>query len=151
MGRPSWQTGAGCPRRTVADVAADADPDTGVAVYDSYQSSGWSVYGGTSAAAPMIAAIYALAGVPGPHDYPSSYPYQHPGLLWDVTRGANGTCGGNYLCTARLGYDGPTGLGSPHGIGAFRAPIAALAIPAHIRDIPAASSKSVKKNPRHKS
>ena len=154
MAKPSWQTSTACSRRTVADVAAVADPDTGVAVYDSYASPGWSVYGGTSAAAPIIAAIYALAGVPGAHDYPAAYPYQHPGLLWDVTGGANGSCGGSYLCTARPGYDGPTGWGTPHGVGAFRAPTAtaaAQAIPAHIHDIPAQAPKSVKKLVRHKS
>ena len=120
MAKPRWQTDAACSRRTVADVAAVADPDTGVAVYDTYGSSGWSVYGGTSAAAPVIAAIYALAGVPGTQDYPAAYLYQHPSLLWDVTSGSDGACGGSYLCTARPGYDGPTGLGTPHGIAAFR-------------------------------
>lgn len=122
MVKPHWQTDTACPRRTVADVSAVADPDTGVAVYDTYGSSGWNVYGGTSAAAPIIAAIYALAGTPGSGDYPSSYPYQHPSQLWDVTGGSNGSCGGSYLCSARPGYDGPTGLGTPHGVAAFKAP-----------------------------
>jgi subtilase family serine protease len=125
MAKPRWQTDTGCARRTVADVAAVADPDTGVAVYDTYQSSGWDVYGGTSAAAPIIAAVYALAGTPGVRDYPAAYPYQHPNLLWDMTSGSDGACAGTYLCTARFGYDGPTGLGSPHGVGAFKAPVAA--------------------------
>ena len=48
-----------------------------------------------------------------------SYPYAHTGALFDVTSGSNGTCGGSYLCTAKPGYDGPTGLGTPNGTGAF--------------------------------
>jgi len=51
------QTDAGCGKRTVADVAAVADPNTGVAVKDSYGSSGWLVFGGTSVAAPLIASV----------------------------------------------------------------------------------------------
>jgi len=122
MAKPRWQTDKSCPRRTVSDVAAVADPDTGVAVYGTYGSSGWNVYGGTSAAAPIVAAIYALAGPPGARDYPAAYPYQSPNLLWDVTGGSDGTCGGTYYCTAATGYDGPTGWGTPHGTGAFAAP-----------------------------
>jgi len=40
-------------------------------------------------------------------------------LLFDVTSGSNGSCGGSYLCTAVNGYDGPTGLGTPNGTGGF--------------------------------
>jgi hypothetical protein len=122
MAKPRWQTDRSCPRRSVSDVAAVADPNTGVAVYDTFGSSGWNVYGGTSAAAPIVAAIYALAGPPGAGDYPAAYPYQSPNLIWDVTGGSNGTCGGTYYCTAGTGYDGPTGWGTPHGTGAFAAP-----------------------------
>ncbi|MDF2258548.1 hypothetical protein P2L57_23330 [Streptomyces ferralitis] len=118
--KPSWQTDAGCSRRTVADVSAVADPATGVAVYDSYGASGWNVYGGTSAASPIIAATYALAGAPAANSYPSSYPYGRPSALNDVTTGANGSCSPSYLCTGGTGYDGPTGLGTPNGTAAFR-------------------------------
>jgi hypothetical protein len=48
-----------------------------------------------------------------------SYPYEHPSALHDVTSGSNGSCSGRYLCTAEVGYDGPTGLGTPNGIGSF--------------------------------
>ncbi|MDJ0344291.1 putative Ig domain-containing protein [Streptomyces sp. H10-C2] len=116
--KPSWQTDSGCAKRTVADVSAVADPATGLAVYDSYQASGWNVYGGTSASAPIVASVYALAGTPASGTYPSSYPYAHASSLNDVTSGANGSCG-NYLCTAQAGYDGPTGLGTPNGTAAF--------------------------------
>lgn len=117
--KPSWQTDTGCAKRTVSDVSAVADPATGLAVYDSYQASGWNVYGGTSASAPIIASVYALAGTPAAGSYPSSYPYAHTASLNDVTSGANGSCGGSYLCTAKSGYDGPTGLGTPNGTAAF--------------------------------
>ena len=60
--KPSWQKDTGCAKRTVADVSAVADPNTGVAVYDTYGGSGWAVYGGTSAASPLAAAIFALTG-----------------------------------------------------------------------------------------
>ncbi|WP_405496387.1 putative Ig domain-containing protein [Streptomyces sp. NBC_00096] len=117
--KPSWQSDSGCAKRTVADVSAVADPATGLAVYDSYQASGWNVYGGTSASAPIIASVYALAGTPAAGSYPSSYPYAHASSLNDVTSGANGSCGSSYLCTAKSGYDGPTGLGTPNGAAAF--------------------------------
>jgi len=110
------QLDTGCSKRTVADVAAVADPNTGVAVYDSYGSSGWLVFGGTSVAAPLIALVYALAGNAGSIN--ASYPYSHSGSLFDVTSGSNGSCG-SYLCTGGTGFDGPTGLGTPNGIGAF--------------------------------
>ncbi|MEK2479033.1 MULTISPECIES: S53 family peptidase [Streptomyces] len=117
--KPSWQKDTGCAKRTVADVASVADPATGLAVYDSYQASGWNVYGGTSASAPFIAGVYALAGAPGASDTPASYPYTHASALNDVTSGANGSCSPSYLCTAGNGYDGPTGLGTPNGTAAF--------------------------------
>ncbi|MCX3063466.1 peptidase S8 [Streptomyces sp. GXMU-J5] len=118
--KPSWQTDSGCSNRTVADVSAVADPNTGVAVYDTYrQATGWMVFGGTSASSPLIAAVYALAGSPSSGSYPASFPYAHTSSLYDVTSGSNGSCGGSYLCTAGSGYDGPSGLGVPNGTAAF--------------------------------
>ncbi len=117
--KPSFQHDTGCSRRTIADVSAVADPATGVAVYDSYGSGGWTVFGGTSVASPIIGAMYALANSPAPSAYPNSYPYANPGALWDVTTGHTSTCSPAYLCTAEVGYDGPTGLGTPNGAAAF--------------------------------
>jgi hypothetical protein len=117
--KQSWQTDTGCARRTVADVSAVADPNTGVAVYDTFGETGWLVFGGTSASAPIIASVYALAGTPTAGTYPASYPYAHASSLNDVTSGSNGSCSGSYLCTAKVGYDGPTGLGTPNGTGGF--------------------------------
>jgi hypothetical protein len=121
--KPVWQHDTGCTRRTVADVAAVADPATGVAVYDSTPNnsqSGWLVFGGTSAAAPLVAATYALSGAPPAGSTPASFPYSNPTRLHDVSSGSNGSCG-TYLCTSVAGYDGPTGLGTPDGAGAFTA------------------------------
>jgi subtilase family serine protease len=116
-GKPSFQANinTGCPMRAEADVSADADPATGVAVYDSFHQSGWRVFGGTSVAAPIVASIFALAGngVNSPEAL-----YAHASAFNDVTSGSNGPCGAP-LCTAGRGWDGPTGLGSPKGAGAF--------------------------------
>jgi subtilase family serine protease len=119
--KPSWQTDTGCARRTVADVSAVADPNTGASVYDSVTysgQSGWFQVGGTSLAAPLVASVYALTGTTGSANYGST-PYSHTSSLHDVTSGSNGSCGGSYLCTATTGFDGPTGLGTPNGVGAF--------------------------------
>jgi subtilase family serine protease len=116
--KPAWQKDAGCPRRTISDVSAVADPRTGVAVYDTYGFGGWQVVGGTSASAPIIAGVYALAGNGQSVNY-SSFPYSHTSSLFDVTSGSNGSCSPAYLCTSGAGYDGPTGLGTPNGTGAF--------------------------------
>src|ERR1022692_4605120 len=132
--KPSWQSDQGCPMRTTADVSAVADPATPVWAYDTYPDNGatytWAEVGGTSAAAPIVAGVYALAGGRrSPSFTPADYPYAQPGALNDVTSGSNGSTNyecddsfdGNepYLCTAGPGYDGPTGLGTPNGIGAF--------------------------------
>ena len=123
--KPGWQHDLHCPGRTVADVAALA---WDIAIYDSSlipYGGPWVTIGGTSASAPLIAGVYALAGnaatiTPG-------HPYRHPGALFDITQGNNevltsgggAVCGYDYLCSAKKGYDAPTGLGSPDGIGAF--------------------------------
>jgi hypothetical protein len=116
--QPSWQTALGlpaCSRRIDNDVAADADPATGVAIYDtSNGNGGWNEVGGTSASSPMLGAMFALAGSPG--NTPADDIYTHRSDFFDVTSGNNGSCSPAYLCTAETGYDGPTGIGTPNGI-----------------------------------
>ena len=107
----------GCANRAEADVSAVADPNTGVAVYDTYRQSGWLVFGGTSVAAPIIAGVYGLAGNEAGID--NNFPYAHSGSLFDITSGSNGSCSPSQLCTARVGWDGPTGLGTPNGTSGF--------------------------------
>lgn len=119
--KPAWQSDPNCPGRMVADVAANADPSTGPAVYESYDQGGWLTVGGTSASSPFIAGVIGLAGNPG--QYPdASYFYSHAADLNDVVSGNNITgidCGGDYQCNAVPGYDGPTGNGTPNGLAAF--------------------------------
>ena len=151
---PDWSR-VGCgSKRAVSDVAADADPYTGVAVYDSVPSfqeepsgelvnkpSEWWPIGGTSVASPIVASMFALAGGSHHVEYPAQTLYSHLGssLLHDVAAGGNGACDGAYLncsgsieplspldcgpealiCKATNGYDGPTGVGTPNGLGAF--------------------------------
>jgi hypothetical protein len=105
------------------DVSADADPRTGAAVYDS--AYGWMQIGGTSLAAPLVAGVYGLAANSSTVSYPASLAYAHTASLHDVTNGTNLpgkaalACGLPLECTAGPGYDLPTGIGAPRGIGAF--------------------------------
>jgi subtilase family serine protease len=117
-GAASFSTG--CSKRAMADVSAAADPGKGgMAIYypTSKTASTWAQFGGTSEAAPIIAAVYALSG--NTSGYANSFPYAHPGSLFDVTSGSNGSCPTTQWCNARTGWDGPTGLGTPNGAGAF--------------------------------
>lgn len=119
--RPSWQAVAPitslCGHRAMNDVSVVADPNTGVSVY---QDGQWWMYGGTSAGAPIIAAMYALAGTPTSTPVPS-YPYGHRSAFNDVTQNANGSCR-TALCRGAIGWDGPTGVGTPNGVSGLKAP-----------------------------
>ncbi|MGH3169915.1 MAG: ricin-type beta-trefoil lectin domain protein, partial [Trebonia sp.] len=125
--KPSWQTDTGCTDRVMNDLAADADPHPPVAYYDTLTEGGWGEGSGTTVAAAIIAAAYALAGTPASGTNPASYPYDYPGGdyttpgnaypysdgISNITSGSDGVCSVSYLCTAGSGYSGPTGLGSP--------------------------------------
>jgi hypothetical protein len=123
-----WQVDSRCSKRTMSDVSAVADPNTGMAVYDSlvyFGQKSWFKVGGTSLSAPIIAATYALSGNIQASTTESSLIYSHASssTLHDIISGKNvlntSVCGNSYLCTALVGYDGPTGLGTPKGAGAF--------------------------------
>jgi hypothetical protein len=110
----------GCGKRAMADVSAAADPSKGgMAIYypTSKTASTWAQFGGTSESAPIIASVYALSG--NTAGYANALPYAHTGSLFDVTTGSNGSCPTTQWCNARTGWDGPTGLGTPNGAGAF--------------------------------
>ncbi|GAA0959780.1 peptidase S8 [Kribbella koreensis] len=112
--------GTGCSKRAMADVSAAADPSKGgMAIYypTSKTASTWAQFGGTSEAAPIIASVYALSG--NTAGYANALPYAHASSLFDVTSGSNGSCPTTQWCNARTGWDGPTGLGTPNGAGAF--------------------------------
>lgn len=120
VAKPAWQTDTSCTNRSYNDVSADADPATGMQVYNS-DAGGWEVVGGTSEAAPLIAAYYAVAGLAGQGP---SWAYSEAALLNDPTTGSNGSCTAvpSYICDAGPGYDGPTGVGSISGAVASGAP-----------------------------
>jgi subtilase family protein len=159
FGAPAWQlalpnwSAVGCgTTRAVADISADGDPYSGVAVYDSTESpkgeKGWATIGGTSVASPIIAAAFALAGGSRGVAYPARLLYenlqQDPTSLHDVVSGSNGecrkrfkknpgasgctveeqahTCSADAICLAGGGYDGPSGVGTPNGLAAFQPP-----------------------------
>src|SRR5205823_2297544 len=107
---PSWQAGSNG-KRTVPDVASDADPNTGYAIFT---ACGWQVFGGTSCAAPMWAGFTALFDAKSGNKLgnadPALYQAGNGGTgFHDVTSGSNG--GFN----AGTGYDEVTGLGSYDG------------------------------------
>ncbi|HEX4421709.1 MAG TPA: hypothetical protein VH165_27550 [Kofleriaceae bacterium] len=117
--RASWQPAnatAKCAKRAYADISAVADPNTGVAVYapTSATASSFQVFGGTSVASPLIAGIIGSIG--SATTAKAIYAASNSGDNFDVTSGTNGTCG-SPLCTAGVGWDGPTGLGTPIGPG----------------------------------
>jgi subtilase family serine protease len=120
--KPSWQHDAGCSGRTAADVSSVAWQ---LAEYDTYGYSGWFTVGGTSAASPLIASVYGLAGNASAQDAAkrlwSLKKKHHKRWFNDITTGSNGSCSGSqsYLCHGGPGYDGPTGWGTPKGIKAF--------------------------------
>ena len=89
---PSYQQGTstGCTKRAEADTAADANPNTGVAVYDTFDERGWGVVGGTSVASPIIAATFALAGKTS-NNNPGNL-YSNANQLNDIILGQNGSC-----------------------------------------------------------
>ncbi len=132
--QPSWQTSISiippaCSDRVDNDVAADADPNTGAAVYDtSNGNGGWLEVGGTSESSPIIASVFALAGNNGNGGNKAADSiYTHTGNLYEVTASNNGTCtppaADSVLCTATGAantYNGPTGWGTPDGLTAFQ-------------------------------
>lgn len=128
--QPSWQSSisiltSACSDRVDNDVAADADPNTGAAIYDtSNGNGGWNEVGGTSESSPIIASVFALAGNNGNGgNNAADSIYTHTANLNEVTASSNGTCTRTVLCTATGApntYNGPTGWGTPNGLTAFQ-------------------------------
>ena len=118
VSQPGYQTIYGVisnGKRAVPDVSYNADPASGVAVYDStsYQGqTGWFQVGGTSAGAPQWAAIHALGSTARNSKlYADAKLSNSSSYFRDILTGTNGSCG--VVCTADTGYDTVTGLGSP--------------------------------------
>lgn len=132
--KPAWQTDAGCEGRTDNDIAAVAAVETGVSVR---LDGAWQVFGGTSVSAPLVAGIEAHASSTERALGAQAF-YQDPHSLFDVTQGfnwdpfnASSECAPNeYLCNGEVGYDGPTGLGTPDGVpGAVEPPVVTRVAP----------------------
>jgi hypothetical protein len=111
--KPAYQSDTGCTGRSYADISADANPSTGLKIYDS-GNGGWLMMGGTSLATPLIAAYYAITGVSA---VTPQWAYTSSSVLNDLTSGSNGSCSQSiaYICNAGTGFDGPTGVGSISG------------------------------------
>ncbi len=112
IARPSFEPViSACAKRYNSDVAANADPDTGVAVFNKANGGFIVVGAGTSASSPYVAGVMAVYGLgtEGP-----GYSYAHHTEYFDVTHGTDGTCG-DVMCRAGVGWDGPTGNGTPDG------------------------------------
>ena len=135
---PGWQPLTSlCADRTVADTSADANPNTGVAVYDTYGESGWLVFGGTSVASPIVASVYALAENTLGFSGNAAQGLYGDASLHQIREGTDlnpRRCGADYLCSAKYSltkwngpitsevtgwYNGPTGNGTPNGVAGF--------------------------------
>ena len=115
---PTWQKGLSSTStegvhtaltgRGVPDVAGDASPETG---YNVLIDGSQTVVGGTSAVAPLWAALIARinAAKGAPVGFVNPKLYQTPSALRDITQGNNGAF------AASSGWDACTGLGSPNG------------------------------------
>lgn len=106
-----------CLMRTSTDLSAVADPYSNFAVYDTFGTpNDWLLVGGTSLSAPLVAGMIARAGHAKYYGTSAARIYQHQASFYDIKSGNNGYCGGDYLCTAKKGYDAPTGVGTPRSL-----------------------------------
>lgn len=106
VAKPAWQHVKACKMRSEVDVAAVADPATGVAVYES-AAGGWQQMGGTSVGTAIVAALFAVGPTGGRVNAPQ----------WIWRHGSSGAY--HYAGRGSSGYDAPTGWGTPNGIGGF--------------------------------
>lgn len=131
---PAWQSGLELPgvgavtRRAVADVAFNANPDTGQYVALTARgaaTTSWNSFGGTSIGAPQWAGLVAVANArraaigkrpladfhAALYQAIASSPLPHAASFNDVVDGRDGACAG---CAAAAGYDTVTGWGTPN-------------------------------------
>jgi kumamolisin len=123
---PTWQSGlatasnkGSTSMRMLPDISANADPNTGYAIY---VSGGWSIYGGTSCATPIWAAFNALVnqqrlaagksvlGFPSPALYQSGVSGVYGSIFHDINNNSS-----NGFYPAVSGFDLATGWGSMNG------------------------------------
>ncbi|HYL27344.1 MAG TPA: peptidase S8 [Candidatus Nitrosotalea sp.] len=128
VAKPSWQSDPGCSERTGNDVAAVA---WGVAEYDTYGYNGWFTIGGTSVSSPLLAGVFGLTSnatkQEGGKNFWSAPDKKRAKYLHEITSGSLAHCpsqyASTYICSAGTNqfgtYSGPSGWGTPNGIGAF--------------------------------
>lgn len=127
IAKPAWQTDSGCPRRSESDISADADPNTGVVIFFNGNKR---IVGGTSASTPMIAAMFALAGITTGTGPATLWGNGGTSDFFAINSGNNQSAGLNtylcpssytYICSAGAAgsYSGPAGWGTPRGLAAF--------------------------------
>lgn len=124
--KPSWETDTACTKRIENDVSAVADPRSPVAVYNS-ELGGWRLSGGTSASAPFVAGVEAISSAGARRlGAQGFWEAGEAGSLFDVTVGNDGECippaEDSYWCAAGVGFDAPTGWGTPNGPLVFESP-----------------------------
>ncbi len=121
---PSYQSGSGinfasCSKRASVDVSASAEftpsgnQGGGIGCYGT-DAGGWQPVVGTSAASPLVAAVFTLVGLGGTDNH--ALIYKNPSAFNDVVAGTNDNdsqCS-DLNCKAGTGWDGPTGMGSPN-------------------------------------
>ncbi len=108
--------------RANADLATLSEPGVYVYVTGSGDPGGpWFSSDGTSVAAPIVAGMIGLAGSLGAQESEVVYrrSQTEPSVFHDIVAGSNSLNCKLPICAAGRGYDGPTGLGSPYGLGAF--------------------------------
>jgi len=118
--KPSWQVGVANTgsKRSVPDISSNADPNTGLSVYDTtryHGGAGWWIVGGTSASSPCVAGMVNLGGgtyTDTTHLLTNIYFNLGSGNFRDIVSGNN-----HFPCL--LGWDFVTGVGSPVGTGGF--------------------------------
>ncbi len=146
VAKPTWQKDKGCKKRSATDISANGDPVTGVVIACTPCANLYGFtppylagIGGTSESSPLIAAMYALAGNAGSIGSASQKIWtSSKSEFHDITEGFNDAkilnppfnsgdtrtglvCKKSirYVCKAGPGYDGPSGWGSPKGLGAL--------------------------------
>ncbi len=121
--KPSWQHDPDCTYRTDADISAQAGVSPGVAEYCAC-NGGWFGVGGTSVASPLLAGVVGIKGNASSWNANGGerfWTLSHRKLrkLHKILTGNDGSCGGEYLCTAGTNqfgqYSGPAGWGTPKG------------------------------------
>ena len=112
FGVPSYQSGLGYSKRTVPDLSADANPNTGVLVYVNGEQN---QFGGTSVASPVLAGLIGLVNskriAAGKSTIGLLDTYIYPLLGTTSFRDIKSGNNGGYA--AKVGYDLVTGIGAP--------------------------------------